>query len=255
MVPVSVVIITFNEERNIERCLRSVSGLADEIIVLDSLSTDQTEEICRQLGATFISQPFLGYVEQKNKAVEYASHHQILSLDADEVLSEELKASIMTVRTNWNCDGYSFNRLTNYCGSWIRHCGWYPDRKLRLFDRRKGRWVGDTIHERFELHDGSSPQHLSGDLLHYSYDSIDQHLDQIKKFTTIMAQVHFNKGNRAGLATLVMNPIWCFIRQYFIRLGILDGYHGLVICVLSACANFVKYAKIRDLFSARTPSA
>ncbi|HIJ94159.1 MAG TPA: glycosyltransferase family 2 protein [Desulfuromonadales bacterium] len=255
MPPISVVIITFNEERNIERCLRSVQDVADEIVVLDSLSTDRTGEICEQYQARFIEQPFLGYVEQKNKALEYATYPHVLSLDADEELSDELKKSILGIKNNWQHDGYCFNRLTNYCGTWVKHCGWYPDRKQRLFDKRKGRWSGDTIHERYLLNDGSAPQHISGDLLHYSYDTIDQHLDQIKKFTTIMAQVQFKKGNFPGLSKLVLNPLWCFIRQYILRLGFLDGYHGLVICVLSACANFVKYSKTRELYANQEQSA
>lgn len=248
MLPLSVVIITFNEERNIERCLAAVRDIADEIVVLDSLSSDRTKEICLAHGARFFEQPFLGYVEQKKRALEFASHDHVLSLDADEVLSDELRQSILAVKGNWQHDGYCFNRLTNYCGSWVRHSGWYPDRKLRLFDRRAGKWCGDTIHERYLLDNGSLPHLIAGDLLHYSYDTIDQHLDQIKKFTTIMAQVQFQKGKRPGLVKLIFNPLWCFIRQYFIRLGFLDGFHGLVICVLSACANFVKYSKTRDLF-------
>lgn len=251
MPPISVAIITFNEEKNIERCLRAVLDVADEIVVLDSLSTDRTKEICQQFNVTFVEQPFLGYVEQKNKALEFATYPRILSLDADEVLSDELKKSILEVKNNWQNDGYSFNRLTNYCGTWVHHCGWYPDRKLRLFDKRKGKWAGDTIHERYLLDDGSTPQHITGDLLHYSYYTIDQHIDQIKKFTTIMAQVQFQKGKYPGMLKLVLNPLWCFIRQYIVRLGFLDGFHGLVICVLSACANFVKYAKTRDLFANR----
>jgi glycosyltransferase involved in cell wall biosynthesis len=251
MTPLSVVIITFNEEKNIERCLRSVQGVADEIIVLDSLSTDRTEEICRRFKVTFISQPFLGYVEQKNKALEFASHPHVLALDADEALSDELCAAILDIKNDWRHDSYCFNRLTNYCGSWVRHCGWYPDRKLRLFDKRRGKWAGSNPHDRFIMDDRATPQHLRGDLLHYSYYSIGQHLAQIEKFTTIMALEQFHKGKYPGLAKLVLNPLWCFIRQYIVRLGFLDGYHGLVICCLSACANFVKYAKTRELFVER----
>jgi glycosyltransferase involved in cell wall biosynthesis len=249
MPPISVVIITFNEEQNIARCLQALDGIADEIVILDSCSTDRTVEICRSFGAVVMEQPFLGYVEQKNRALEFAAYPHVLSLDADEVLSEELKRSIIAVKENWQADGYCFNRLTNYCGSWIRHSGWYPDRKLRLFDKRAGKWCGDTIHERFQLTGGSSPVHIQGDLLHYSYNSIDQHLDQIKKFTTIMAQVQLGKGKRPGIVKLIANPLWCFFNQYFLRRGFLDGFYGLVICFLSATANFVKYAKTRQLFN------
>lgn len=249
MPSISAVIITFNEEQNIERCLQALDGIADEIVVLDSCSTDRTVEICRSFGAVVFEQPFLGYVQQKNRALEYATYPHVLSLDADEVLSDELRRSILAVKSDWRCSGYSFNRLTNYCGAWIRHSGWYPDRKLRLFDKRAGKWCGDTIHERFQLTDGSSPVHIQGDLLHYSYNSIDQHLDQIKKFTTIMAQVQLGKGKRPGIVKLIANPLWCFFNQYFLRCGFLDGFYGLVICFLSATANFVKYAKTRQLFN------
>ena len=248
MISLSVVIITFNEENNIERCLRSVQGVADEIIVLDSLSTDRTKEICRQFKVTFIEQPFLGYVEQKNRALEYATHPHVLSLDADEALSDELRKSILEVKNMWQDDGYTFNRLTNYCGSWVRHCGWYPDRKLRLFDKRKGSWVGDNPHDRYMLHNSPKPQHIKGDLLHYSYYSISQHLDQIQKFTSIMAQAQFQKEKCPTLLKTIVNPLWCFVRQYLAQGGFLDGYHGLIICTLSACANFVKYTKTRELF-------
>jgi glycosyltransferase involved in cell wall biosynthesis len=254
MPSISVVIITFNEEKNIERCLRSVQGVADEIVVLDSLSTDRTQEICRQFNVTFVEQPFLGYVEQKNRALELATYPHVLSLDADEALSEELIKSILEIKSNWQHDGYSFNRLTNYCGTWVKHCGWYPDRKLRLFDRRKGRWIGSNPHDRYALDEGVTPRHIQGDLLHYSYYSVSQHLDQIQKFTTIMALSQLQCGKKPGLWKLILNPLWCFIRQYVVLLGFLDGYHGLVICVLSACANFVKYSKTRELFANREPS-
>ena len=151
MTPISVVIITFNEEKNIGRCLESVKNIADEIVVLDSFSTDKTEEICLQHGASFFQHPFDGHIEQKNRAITYATYPHILSLDADEVLSPELEQSIKAVKENWQADGYYFNRLTNYCGKWIRHCGWYPDRKLRLWDSRKGKWGGVNPHDKYML--------------------------------------------------------------------------------------------------------
>ena len=135
MIKLSCAIITLNEERNVARCIESLAGIADEIVVIDSGSTDATEAICRSYGVKFIQHDFEGYVEQKNFAVSQCAFEYILSLDADELLSEELKESISEIKNNWDKDGYSFNRLTNYCGKWIRHCGWYPDRKLRLFKK------------------------------------------------------------------------------------------------------------------------
>src|ERR1035437_7666308 len=142
MPQISVVIITFNEEKNIERCILSVQDLADDIVVVDSFSTDRTEEICKSHGVRFIQNHFNGHIEQKNFAISKAHFPYILSLDADEQLSEELKKSIQQVKNNWDADGYYFNRLTNYCGQWIRHSSWYPASKLRLWDSRKGKWGG-----------------------------------------------------------------------------------------------------------------
>jgi len=140
MPKLSVVIITLNEEKNIGRCLESVKDIADEIVIVDSFSTDRTEEICLRYNARFIKHEFVGHIEQKNWAIEQASYLHVLSLDADEELSERLKKSILEVKGNWKHDGYYFNRLTNYCGKWIRHTSWYPARKLRLWDRSKGKW-------------------------------------------------------------------------------------------------------------------
>ena len=135
-VQISAVVITFNEERNIKRCLKSLVGVADEIVVVDSYSTDRTEEICRSFNARFIKHRFEGHIQQKNWAILQASSPYILSLDADEALSDNLRTSILRAKENWTHDGYYFNRLTNYCGKWIRHTSWYPSRKLRLWDAR-----------------------------------------------------------------------------------------------------------------------
>jgi len=141
-VKISAVIITFNEEKNIGRCLDSLQKVADEIVVVDSCSNDKTCEICEKYGVRFIQNRFKGHIEQKNFAMQQAEYDWVLSLDADEVLSLELTDSILKVKKDWVIDGYAFNRLTNYCGTWIRHCGWYPDTKLRLWDKRRGRWGG-----------------------------------------------------------------------------------------------------------------
>ncbi|MDR3188706.1 MAG: glycosyltransferase family 2 protein, partial [Prevotellaceae bacterium] len=188
MKKISAVIITYNEERNIARCLQSLQGVADEIMVVDSGSTDKTEEICRQLGVTsFIRHPFEGYVQQKNWAMEQATYSHILSLDADEALSDELKKSILEVKESWTADAYKFNRLTSYCGKWIRHCSWYPDVKLRLWDRRKGRWGGVNPHDKMVMERDASVIHLKGDLLHYSYHNVSDYILQVNKFTEIGA--------------------------------------------------------------------
>lgn len=248
-VKISAVIITLNEEKNITRCITSLQNVADEIVVVDSYSTDRTREICQSLNARFIEHTFTGYVEQKNFAVQQATFDYILSLDADEALSDTLQQSILETKANWIADGYRFNRLTSYCGQWIRHCGWYPDTKLRLWDRRKGKWAGYKIHENLSMASGATVRHLPGDLLHYSYYTITQHVVQIDKFTTVMAEEDFKKGKKYFLFFhLVLNPTLFFLKRYFIKLGFLDGYMGYVVCKNGAYYKFLKYAKLRELY-------
>jgi len=248
MIKLSVVIITYNEEQNIARCLDSVKEVADEIVVLDSFSTDRTKEISETYGVKFFAHKFDGYIEQKNRVTTFASSPYVLSLDADEVLSETLKKSVLKAKQNWDADGFTFNRLTNYCGTWIHHCGWYPDRKLRLFDSRKGGWAGSNPHDKYEMDEGSVIKHLEGDLLHYSYHSIEQHHQQVENFTTIVANSDFKNGKKAPLLKVWFSPVIKFIRDYFILLGFLDGKAGFTICRISAGATFKKYSKLRDLY-------
>ena len=243
-ISISAVIITFNEERNIERCLRSLQGIADEMVVVDSFSGDRTEEICRSFGASFLKRAFTDYSDQKQWAAEQAHFDHILSLDADEALSETLRESILSVKNNWQADGYTFNRLTNYCGRWIYHCGWYPDAKLRLWNRNQGRWNGLKIHESVEMKPQATVAHLKGDLLHYSYYSIQQHRQQIIKFTDMAAGELAEKGVTASVAEAVIKSAWKFVRDYFFKLGFLDGSAGFTISRLSAYATYLKYRKI-----------
>lgn len=247
MVNISAVIITFNEEQNIVRCLKSLDGIADEIVVVDSFSTDNTEKLCSYPGVRFIKHAFEGHIQQKSWAVKQAEFDYVLSLDADEALSDSLRKSIAAVKNSWNSDGYTFNRLNNYLGKWIRHCGWYPDTKLRLWDRRTGDWGGINPHDKVILNPGSRISKLDGDLLHYSYFSTRQHLDQINKFTDIAAKEAESQGKKSSLFIATFKGIWKFKRDYIFKLGFLDGASGFVICVLSAYATFVKYIKIREL--------
>ncbi len=247
MVKISVVIITFNEEKNIARCIKSVQDIANEIIVLDSFSTDKTKEICSSFKVNFVQHKFDGHIQQKNRAAELANFNLILSLDADEALSDELKKSILKIKENPQFDGYYFNRLTNYCGKWIYHCGWYPDKKLRLWKKGKAKWGGINPHDRIILKENSTKKYLKGDLLHYSYYSIEQHIEQINKFTKIGAQSAFSKKKKANIFIIYFKSKWKFISAFFFRLGFLDGYYGYVICRLSAQATFIKYIKLREL--------
>lgn len=197
MIKLSVVIITYNEEKNIERCLISVKAIADEIVVLDSFSIDQTQAICESHGVRFFQHAFDGHIQQKNRAITFASYPYILSLDADEAIDDALIKSIINIKNNFNKDGYYMNRLTNYCGHWVKYCGWYPDRKLRLWDSRKGKWTGINPHDKYELTDGDkNTELLSGDLLHYSYNTLSDHYKQVEYFTTIASKAYFEKTKK-----------------------------------------------------------
>jgi glycosyltransferase involved in cell wall biosynthesis len=248
MPEISVVIMTLNEELNMERCLQSLSGIADEIIVVDSFSTDRTEEICLKFGVKFIRHRFDGYVEQRAYSIEQAAFNHILVIDADEALSEELKASILSVKRQWTHDGYSYNRLNSYCGQWIRHSGWYPDRKIRLFDRRKASVKGRNPHDEIVMAKGSTLKHLKGDLLHYTYLSVEDHISQINRFTEIQARGNFERGKKASCFSILFSPPFKFIRHYFFRLGFLDGYYGYLVCRNSAYSTFLKHAKLKALW-------
>lgn len=247
MEKVSAAIITFNEEKNIERCLKSLQGVVDEIVVVDSFSTDKTEEICLQYGTRFLKNPFKGHVEQKNYAVSQCTHTWVLSLDADEALSDRLKQSILEVKRNPQADGYSFNRATHFCGKHVRHSGWYPDVSLRFWNKTKGAWAGLNPHDKFYLQEGAVRKHIKGDLMHYSFHTFDELLQMTSRFSTISAKSKIANGKRSSLTKIILYPIWRFFRNYILYRGFLDGYNGYVICSISAFEVFSKYVKMKDL--------
>lgn len=246
-IKISATVITLNEAQKIEPCLQSLLPVADEIIVVDSGSTDKTEMICRQYPVRFMTHRFEGHVAQKNYAIAQASYDHILSLDADERLSEELTRSILKVKNEWgSADGYAFNRFNNYCGHWIRYCGWYPDRKIRLWDRRKGSWGGTDPHDRVILSKHNVIR-LEGNLLHYAYFSVDEHLRQMNKFAEIAARAKFKKGEKPiFLIHVILNPFFKFFKKYFLQLGFLDGYYGFVFCAAASSLNFFKYLRLYE---------
>jgi len=247
MIKLSVTIITLNEESNIERCLQSVKAVADEILVVDSLSTDATVAIAERYGAKIIMQAFLGHLEQKNFASEQAAHDWILAIDADEELSTELAENILKVKEAPEFEAYHYNRLNNYCGKWIKHCGWYPDRKIRLYNRNTGSWKGENPHDRWLPDDNATKVgFLKGDLLHYTYHSISDHLKRIEKYSDIAARQKVNKGKDCSILKIWLGPKWKFVKDYIIRLGFMDGYWGYMVCRLSSMEVRVKYAKTRQ---------
>ena len=247
MIRISVAILTFNEERNIRRCIDSVLAVADEIVVIDSFSSDATVSICESMGVKVVQHAFGGYIEQKNYAITCCTNQHILSIDADEALSEQLIESIQNVKENWNADGYAMNRLTNYCGSWIYHSGWYPDRKLRLFDRSKAIWGGVNPHDKLEMAPGSTTGQLKGDLLHYSYYSIEEHKAQVARFADIAALDMHKKGLRSDLLKVIYKPIARFMRSYIVKVGFLDGKNGLIIAMQTARGSFLRYSTLLKL--------
>lgn len=247
MIQISAVIITFNEERNIARAIASVRKVADEVVVVDSFSKDGTVAIAEKMGARVIQHPFNGYGEQKGFAEAQAKHDWVLNIDADEELSPELEKSIGEMRSNPQFDAYEFNILTNYCGKWIHHCGWYPNPKLRFWNKTKGRMTADKVHEGWHLHNKDGKiGFLKGDALHYSYYTISDHLKKIEQYSEIGARFDVARGKHCNFLKLWLWPKWEFIKLYIMRLGILDGYYGYLLCKNSAYAAFVKYQKIRQ---------
>ena len=245
-IQISAVIITFNEQKNIARCIQSLVGIADEILIVDSFSTDNTVTIASDLGATVIQNTWQGYTQQKNFGNDKARFSWILSLDADEAISENLKNNILKIKTHCTADAYSISRLTNYCGHWIKYGDWYPDQKLRLWNKSKGQWQG-MIHEEVNMSAGASTLTLKGDILHYSYYSIMEHVAQMNKFTEQMAQDNILKNKRASLVKIICSPPVKFIKSYFLRLGFLDGFYGFVVAAMSANATFLKYMRTWEL--------
>lgn len=248
MEKLSSVIITYNEEDKIERCLKSLLRVSDEIVVLDSFSTDRTEDICKRFGVKFHKQKFLGYRDQKNLALSLASYDFVLSLDADEALSVELERSILEAKKNRKFDAYRFNRLDNYCGQWIYHSKWYPDCKIRLFDKTKGQWEGLNIHETVRMKPEATVGFLKGDLLHWSLKTYDEHINKVHKFSTISAQEYYKAGKKCGGGKIFFNSFWRFVNAYVFHGGFRDGFNGFVICALSAYTTFLKYLKLRQLY-------
>ncbi len=242
MPKISACVISYNEEKKIEDCLRSLLPVVDEIIVVDSCSTDRTVEIARHYTEQVFDQPFLGHVEQKNLAVSNASHDWILSLDCDERLTPELQRSILEIKERLDEHAaYSMARRTFYVYRWLNHC-WYPDIKVRLFNRRDATWGGVNPHDRVEVSTDDVVL-LKGDMQHYSFDSISAHLKTIDSFTEIGARELVKRGKRVSVFTPFGHAFWTFVKLYFVKRGFLDGFAGWVVAVLSFMHVFVKYSK------------
>ena len=246
MKKISATIIALNEERNIERCLKSLQSVADEVIVVDSFSKDKTVEICEKYGAKVFQHPFEGYGSQKNFAVSQASFDLILSLDADEALSEPLKKSLLEAKESETYGAWKCHRINNFCGKWIKHGGWYPDRQLRFWNKNAGTWNDSKVHEKVELKPGTKLGHLKGDLLHYSYYSFDEYVSQMNKYSDLKADERIRRGKKVFLPRLIFKPFGKFITNYIYKLGFLDGYYGFVLAHSAAYADFVTHVKVKE---------
>lgn len=241
---ISATIITLNEEKNIGACLKSLD-FADEIIVVDSGSTDRTKEICRAHPlVSFHEHPWEGFGRQKNIAAELASHDWIFNIDADERVSSGLRRSVSSADM-LAFAGFKVARENYFGNRRIKHCGWYPDFNLRLYDRRKGRFSDSEVHERVNCE--GTVGTLSGNLLHYSYEGISDFIGRINRYTSLSAVEIVKAGKKPGVGSMIFRPFYTFFRMYFLKAGFLEGHAGLMLSLLFAQYTFLKYAKAREL--------
>jgi glycosyltransferase involved in cell wall biosynthesis len=250
----SACIISFQEADRIEACIDSLS-FCDEVVVVDSHSTDRTRELAAAKGARVIERDWPGHVKQKEFTIRAATHDWVLCVDSDERISPRLREEIVALREQGfpGAPGWTMPRLSSYLGAWVRHGSWYPDRQLRLFDRRRGRWGGHDPHDRVELE--GRPGRLRGDLLHHPYRDMSEHLATIDKYTTIMAQGMLERGKRARAIDLVTHPLARFVRFYLVKGGWRLGWRGLLLACLGFHYGQLKYAKLLALQADTRPPA
>ena len=244
---ISATIITLNEERNIGRCLSSLKEVADEIIVLDSFSNDRTKDICEEHGVKFETRKWEGYSSSKNYLNSLAQYDYILSIDADEALDKQLIAEIQKVKKRTDPEIYSLNRMTNYCGKWIKHSGWYPDVKIRLFPRVGSSWEGEFVHEELVYPINLEVTELEGHLSHYSYYDYIDHRSRADRYSRLTAMKMNKAGKKASILKPYLSGLARFIGMFFIKLGFLDGWKGFKIAQISAQSNVYKYQELRRL--------
>lgn len=245
MVKISAVIITYNEERNIGRCINSLVDVADEIVVVDSYSKDRTREICYEKGVRVVEHPFKSHIDQKNFAVTQASYDIVLSLDADEYLSEELTKCILDVKEKWPYEAFSMNRLSNYGGKWIRHGNWYPDKKIRLWNRRIGLWGGENPHDMVIIKRGVKVKHLNGDILHRAYTDSAETLSKIQNYSEIFARESVGRKT-SSVPKIIVRSTFAFLKSYILKRGFMDGFEGLMVAMAVSNHVFYKYAKLYE---------
>ncbi len=241
---ISISIICFNEERKIHRCLESIKW-ANEIVILDSFSTDETLNICREYTDKIYQHTFDGHIQQKNRAVDHCSNDWVFCIDADEVVTEELKRSIQSIDIEKTVyKGFYVPRKVFYLGKWINYGGWYPDYKVRFFNKEYGRWGGINPHDKVMVKGKTC--RLKGDLHHYSYENVAAHLQQVNKFTDIMSDEYKRMGEKPSVVNLTLRPFFKFIKMYILKLGFLDGIRGFIIASIGAFYVFMKFVKLYE---------
>lgn len=244
MTTVSAIIITKNEETNIRKCLESLAWV-DEIIIVDSGSSDRTVDICREFTSLVFDHAWLGFGPQKNLALGHASSGWVFSIDADERVSQELSAEIAAILKNPQCDGYEIPRLSSYCGSFIHHGGWRPDYVLRLFRREHGSFSDDLVHEHVVCQ--GEIGRLKNDLLHYSFRDLEQVLAVVNRYSTLGAEQKHNNGQRSGLVKAVLHGLAAFVTTYIVKAGFIDGRYGFMLAVSNAEGTYYKYLKLMEM--------
>ncbi len=243
---ISAIIITKNEAKNIEDCLKSLS-FADEIVVVDDFSEDETEEICKRYNARFIKNRFTGFRDQKSFAMNNTVNDWVLEIDADERVSDAMKDAIksLTEIDYKNFDGFEFRRKNYFRGKWLRFGGQYPDFKLRLYNKKRGRWSENNIHERFIIN-GSSKK-IDADIIHYQDVDLKRLFLKTLRYNQLSAEELFKSGRRASWHNYTIRPLYTFLYRYFFRLGILDGLEGFIISVMGAIGTFAKYMFLKEM--------
>ena len=242
----TVSIITLNEEKNLERTLKSVQDFADEIVIVDSGSTDKTEEIAKKFGAKFVYQEWLGYGVQRNKAIDLATSDWVLNIDADEEISSELAKRIKAIKENSRYKVYKINFMSVCFNKKIKHGGWSNSYRIRLFRKDSGRFNENSVHEEFKTTQEIAKLHKY--IYHHTYSDLADYFDRFNKYTTLGAIEYYKKGKKASIISIVLSPIYKFLRMYIVRLGFLDGLEGLLLATTSSLYTMVKYYKLREIY-------
>jgi len=247
MTNLSTVIITYNEEDKIERCIQSAQAVSDEIIILDSFSTDRTVEIATELGAKVHTQKFEGFINQRRASIELAQYELILALDADEYLSTELELEIMYLKENSTADSYRLNRLSSIAGHWIWNGSWHPDYIIRLFHKDKITNGGESPHDKIIPNKGTSTSRLKGILFHDAHDTIEDRIESIQRHSTVAAKAKYARGQKSNYIRMHLKTGWKFMVEYIFKMGVMDGYYGWIAAKTTAQYIYLREKKIIEL--------